>query len=274
MNVPNAPAPQATPASGAPAPAPAPAAPEPGSPEHKAAMIAAYDAQFAAPEAKPTVNGEATKTPEELAAEEAAKTTKTPEEIAAEAEASKSAKTPEELAAEDAAKAGTPPVLADLVDSGDFFAGLGADTVPEALTAALVAAGLKAEQVPAINERLKQLLKAEATLQTQGLHKVAGGEAEFSALIAWGKANFTPEQAAFYDAQLNGPNAAEVIELLKVKAAKGTDPKLVQANGSAVPSTQGYRSQAEMQRDMRDPRYQTDPAFRADVRQKLKYATY
>lgn len=236
-------------------------------------MIAAYDAQFATPAVTPPANGGAAKTPEELAAE-AAKAAKTPEEIASEAEAAKTAKTPEELAAEEAAKASTPPVLADLVDSGDFFAGLGADTVPEALSAALVAAGLKAEQVPAINERLKQLLKAEATLQTQGLHKVAGGEAEFNALIAWGKANFTPAQAAFYDAQLNGPNAAEVIELLKVKASKGADPKLLLGNGGGQAAVAGYRSQAEMQRDMRDPRYKTDPAFRADVGQKLKYATY
>jgi hypothetical protein len=231
-------------------------------------MIAAYDAQFTTPEATPPTNTEVTKTPEELVAEAAAtQPAKTPEELAAEAAGTTDSKGPKDDE--------TPPVvLADLVDSGDFFAGLGADTVPEALSAALVAAGLKAEQVPAINERLKQLLKAEATLQTQSLHKVAGGEAEFNALIAWGKANFTPEQAAFYDAQLNGPNAAEVIELLKVKSAKGQDPKLVQGNGGTQQVVQGYRSQAEMQRDMRDPRYQTDPAFRADVRNKLKYATY
>lgn len=230
-------------------------------------MIAAYDAQFTSPEATPPVQAPAG------AGESKPEGEQKPVEGEGAPEGEKKPETPE--VPETPKDGETPPVvLADLVDSGDFFAGLGADTVPEALSAALVAAGLKAEQVPAINERLKQLLKAEATLQTQGLHKVAGGEAEFNALIAWGKANFTPEQATFYDAQLNGPNAAEVIELLKVKSAKGQDPKLVQVNGGAQPVVQGYRSQAEMQRDMRDPRYQNDPAFRADVRNKIKYATY
>jgi hypothetical protein len=65
-----------------------------------------------------------------------------------------------------------------------------------------------------------------------------------------------------------------VIELLKVKASKGADPKLLLGNGGGQSAVVGYRSQAEMQRDMRDPRYKTDPAFRADVGQKLKYATY
>ncbi|WPH18224.1 capsid assembly protein [Variovorax paradoxus] len=264
MNVPNAPAPQATPASGAPAPAPAPAAPEPGSPEHKAAMIAAYDAQFASPEPKTEGTPSGTPAQDAGSGEGEAKPEGEPEEKKPEGEPEK--KEGEETPA--------PTTLADLVDSGDFFAGLGGETVPENLTAALVAAGLKAEQVPAINERLKQLLKAEQTLQVQSLHKLAGGEAEFNALNAWAQKALTQEQRDFYNGELAGPNAADVIELLKTKAARGADPKLVQGNGGVQPSVQGYRSQAEMQRDMRDPRYQADPAFRADVRNKLKYATY
>jgi hypothetical protein len=233
-------------------------------------MIAAYDLQFATPAAAPEAPPQSEEPPKEPGSG-----AKPPEVL----------KTPEELAAEEAAKAAEPPkdpkesetppaTLADLVDSGDFFAGLGSETVPENLSAALVAAGLKAEQVPAINERLKTLLAAEAKLQTMELHGAAGGKEQFDQLIAWGKANFTPEQAAYYDRELNGPNAKDVIAMLQVKATRGQDPSLVNVNGGGGAPVQGYRSQAEMQRDMRDPRYNTDPAFRADVRQKLRFATY
>lgn len=222
-------------------------------------MIAAYDAQFATPE--PETEG----TPSETPAQDAG---------SGEGEAKPEGEGTTEEKKPEGEETPAPATLADLVDSGDFFAGLGGETVPENLTAALVAAGLKAEQVPAINERLKQLLKAEQTLQVQSLHKLAGGEAEFNALNAWAQKALTPEQRDFYNGELAGPNAADVIELLKAKAARGSDPKLVQGNGGVQPSTQGYRSQAEMQRDMRDPRYQSDPAFRAEVRNKLKYATY
>lgn len=227
-------------------------------------MIAAYDAQFAEPSptqatAPAAPQGEV-KTDPPADPKEGEQPTKDPKD-------DEVPKTPKD--------GETPPTsLADLVDSGDFFNGIVAEKVPENIAEALKAAGLKPEQIAGLSERLRGLVAAEATLATQALHKAAGGEAEFNALVAWGKTNLTPEQREFYDAQLNGPNAAEVIELLKVKASKGADPKLIQGNGAVPAATQGYRSQAEMQRDMRDPRYQTDPAFRADVRNKLKYATY
>ena len=37
----------------------------------------------------------------------------------------------------------------------------------------------------------------------------------------------------------------------------------------AAPSVQGYRSNAELARDIADPRYHSDPAFRADVESRL-----
>ena len=37
----------------------------------------------------------------------------------------------------------------------------------------------------------------------------------------------------------------------------------------SAPSVQGYRSNAELARDISDPRYSTDPAFRADVEARL-----
>ena len=46
-------------------------------------------------------------------------------------------------------------------------------------------------------------------------------------------------------------------------------PKMVKADSIAPPAGSTYKSQAEFQRDLSDPRYQNDEAYRAAVMQKL-----
>ena len=45
-------------------------------------------------------------------------------------------------------------------------------------------------------------------------------------------------------------------------------------NNNVAGSTFGYRSKAEMKRDMSDARYATDPSFRREVAQKIQSATW
>ena len=49
--------------------------------------------------------------------------------------------------------------------------------------------------------------------------------------------------------------------------ANGQDGNMIQ--GRSAKMTDSYRSQAEMIRDMNDPRYDSDPAYRNDVMTKL-----
>jgi len=54
----------------------------------------------------------------------------------------------------------------------------------------------------------------------------------------------------------------------KYQAAEGVDPSLI--GGQATNSTGGtYDSWAQVTSDMRDPRYESDPAYRQTVTSKL-----
>ena len=259
---------EVTPAAAAPAaptpaaagtPGAAPAAPvvhAKGSPEYIAAAVALYEKQAglppsAAPTAPtaPTTPADGTAKPAELP--------KTPEELAAALEAAK-----------------PPPGPTLSTDFDTIMAGLGRDTLDPAIQSKLEQV-FTAEQVKQINERFNGLLKLESASSAATLHGYAGGKAQFDALVDWGKANMTPEQAKFYDRELGGPNAQATIELLMTKARASSDPRLHLGNVSAVtPSVTAYRSAAEMQRDMADARYKQDPAFRAEVAAKLRHAKF
>jgi hypothetical protein len=103
-----------------------------------------------------------------------------------------------------------------------------------------------------------------------------GGEQGMKALAAWGST--TPAAATLindYNKLLdNGNFAGASAAFDKVQAAyvaaNGKEPS-IRISGSTSPEPLGgaYQSQAEMVRDMRDPLYRTDPAFRAKVAAKL-----
>lgn len=237
-------------------------------------MVAAYDAQFGTP------TPEAPKTPAVVPGTEApavdpnAPVPKLTDEVP---------KTPEEIAAAAAAEAAKPkegeeatkvPALAELFESGDFMAGIAAETIPENLTKAFEAAGFKPEQVAAINERMRQLVALETQVNTEKLYVAAGGKEQFAALVKWGQANMTVEQRAYYDTELNGPNAAEAIAVLTARMNKGSDPRLTTVSANVNPPVLTFQSSAEMQAAMRDPRYQNDPAYRNSVAERLRHARF
>jgi hypothetical protein len=105
----------------------------------------------------------------------------------------------------------------------------------------------------------------------------AGGEEKYNAMIAWAKTGLAEgERKAFDTAVMSGDDATMVLAVqgltAKFAAANGSDPKLL---GGTRPGAQsaGFRSTAEMKAAMRDPRYKSDPAYRADVENKLAVTT-
>lgn len=238
----------------------------PGSPEHRDAMIAAYDAQFKkepTPAAMQEPGSEAQPKQGEASTTDPAKTPKladdpsTPKTGEGEGEGTE-----------------TPANLGALLDSGDLLNGLAGEKVPDSIATALKGMGVSEAQLAALNTRLRSLVTLEAQTQTQGLHKLAGGAEQFNALIAWGQKNLTPEQRSFYDAELNGPNAADAIALLQRRMGSAGEPQLHNVTATASVPAQGFRDKAEMMEAMRDPRYQSSEAFRADVASKLKASRF
>jgi hypothetical protein len=107
----------------------------------------------------------------------------------------------------------------------------------------------------------------------------AGGQEQYGTMVEWAKQNWSAEQVAAYNRQVqSGDRHATLfaIEGLKSKfeAANGRIPQRITGTGGASTSQGAFRSVAEMTRAMSDPRYQSDEAYREEVRQRLALSNF
>ena len=105
------------------------------------------------------------------------------------------------------------------------------------------------------------------------LQQSAGGEKQYRAMLDWASQNLNQQEIDMYDQVMErgDPQAAFfAIQAIKYRYndAVGTDGKLLTGKAAAE-SKDVYRSQAELVQAMSDPRYDSDPAYRADVLAKL-----
>jgi hypothetical protein len=100
-----------------------------------------------------------------------------------------------------------------------------------------------------------------------------GGQEAYSNLINWASDNLNPEYVQAFDNVVESGNV-QAIQL----AVAGLRSEYEQAVGyegrmftGKAPSSQGdiFRSQAEVVRAMKDSRYESDPAYRQDIFDKL-----
>lgn len=115
--------------------------------------------------------------------------------------------------------------------------------------------------------------EAQAEQHRQRLYGEVGGEAVFTQVQEWARANLRPaEIKAYNDAVSRGDveMMALAVRGLHAKhlAAVGSRPTLI--GGDASPAAaEGFGSQAELTAAMRDPRYRKDATYRAEVERKL-----
>jgi len=126
------------------------------------------------------------------------------------------------------------------------------------------------EAGPADSVSESQPLTSEAI---NNIQQAVGGEEAYGQLIGWAKDNFTPQEIQAYDQALESGNMDSINFALQAlyyryNDAEGYEGEMVQ--GKASTAVDGFRSQAEVVRAMDDPRYENDPAYRADVYQKLE----
>ena len=105
------------------------------------------------------------------------------------------------------------------------------------------------------------------------MQNLAGGREAYENLTSWAEKNLSDEDVNAFDEVMNTGNKAAVRFAVKAlnsqyEDAVGRTPDLV----TGRTSTRGdrYRSMAEVVRDMESPQYDADPAYRADVQQKLE----
>ena len=105
------------------------------------------------------------------------------------------------------------------------------------------------------------------------IHNSVGGEAAYNNVLQWAADNLPNSQIDAFDSVVDTGNTAAI-----GIAFQGLQRQYDEANGyegrmlqGRAPSSSGevFRSQAELVAAMGDPRYDNDPAYRADVVAKL-----
>lgn len=108
--------------------------------------------------------------------------------------------------------------------------------------------------------------------EVQAVYNQAGGEQQYNAMVNWAAQNFSTEEIQAFDNVIESGDPATINLALRALSssyndAVGVDGTMLQGKASTARSV--YRSQAEVVREMNDPRYDRDPAFREAVMQKL-----
>ena len=99
-----------------------------------------------------------------------------------------------------------------------------------------------------------------------------GGKEQYGEMIDWASKNLSPQEIkAFNNTIDNGSLEQAQLAIAGVQAKysqNNNEPNLF--TGNKADANVGYRSVGEMLKDINDPRYATDSAFRADVENKVK----
>ena len=109
--------------------------------------------------------------------------------------------------------------------------------------------------------------------QVNSVMNAAGGEANYNRIVEWAASNLDNRSIDAFDSVVDSGNPAAINI-----AFAGLQSRYNDANGYEGRMLQGkpadsrgdvFRSQAELVAAMGDPRYDSDPAYRADVVEKL-----
>ena len=129
-------------------------------------------------------------------------------------------------------------------------------------------------EIQANNPQPPQQAVEMSEAQVNSVQNAAGGEANYNKVIEWAASNLSDAQINAFDSVVDSGNPAAI-----GIAFQGLQSQYNEVNGYEGRMLQGkpaassgniYRSQAELVAAMGDPRYDTDPAYRADVIQKLE----
>lgn len=126
---------------------------------------------------------------------------------------------------------------------------------------------------------------AEQVATAAAILEVVPAEADYKAILEWGKEGLTAGERSAYDGALDRGDKETVKALLGSFVAKmnaagaGKGPRDATTEGSGAdggnaPAATPYASQAQMSADMSKPQYATDPAFRAEVQARLAVSKF
>lgn len=257
-----------------------PAAPQPGTPEYNAAMVAKLESNNAASTAPGPVPREESKpatrpddVPEKFwDAEKGAVNIQALLKSYAEAEQKLGGNKP----AEKPPEAGEPPKAGLTVPDESQLQSYAAEVIDSgSLSDASRDSLKKAGFTDALIDQLTAGVAAQRQLLEAKLHTAAGSKENFDRLVAWGKQNLPPHERSLIDDQLNGSGYSAALDLLKLRYEKATGFDPTPISGGAPSAVSGaFASQAEMMAAIGDPKYRSDPAYRAVVARRIAQTSF
>ena len=110
--------------------------------------------------------------------------------------------------------------------------------------------------------------------QAQELMDMVGGDKAYQSMLNWAGDNFEKDEVEMYDSVMESgdPNAIFfAVQALQARYndAVGSDGQLLTGRG-AQNTDDSFKSQAELVAAMSDPRYDRDPAYRAELMRRLE----
>lgn len=108
----------------------------------------------------------------------------------------------------------------------------------------------------------------------QALQGIVGGQDQYAQMMGWAQETLSEQEISMYDSVMEkGDPLACYFAVnalaLRYQDVQGYDGQMLTGKAPAT-QQQGFRSQAELVRAMSDPRYDNDPAYRADIAAKLE----
>lgn len=180
---------------------------------------------------------------------------------------------PEEASAEEEPIEEDEPIDANLLDQ--LWESAAAGEIPQELAEQLK--GLSQEDILGMYLEQRMEVEKQKNISPETVEELkgsVGGSEQYQQLVGWAADNLPKEQIDLYDQVMsNGDPAAMwfAIQALNFayRESAGYEGELLTGK-PAQSSADVFRSQAEVVRAMRDPRYDSDPAYRMDVAEKLE----
>ena len=110
--------------------------------------------------------------------------------------------------------------------------------------------------------------------QAQNLMEMVGGDKAYKSMLDWAGDNFTQTEIEMYDGVMESGNPNAIFFAVQALQSRyndavGSDGQLLTGRG-AQNTDDSFKSQAELVAAMSDPRYDRDPAYRADLMRRLE----
>ena len=110
--------------------------------------------------------------------------------------------------------------------------------------------------------------------QATDLQNSVGGEKQYNTMLQWASSNFDEAEISRYDKVMESGDPDAAYFAVQALAAKyndgvGVEGKMLTGKPAKAQGDE-FRSQAEVVRAMSDPRYESDPAYRQDIYDKLE----